>query len=141
MSKAPRTIQTPGAPAPAAESTAEGAAPAAAAVGDDLDQFDSDDLPEAEAPNAQELQMALAQALQQNKQLAAQNARFEARFAALEGKKAAKAAQGDGDVMTMAEAKKLAEQDIEKGKRPRSRMTPEGWYVHPEAARVKVAGA
>lgn len=138
MSKAPRTIQTPGAPAPAAEPTG-GAAPAAG--GDDLDQFDSDDLPEAEAPNAQELQMALAQALQQNKQLAAQNARFEARFAALEGKKVAKAAQADGDVITMAEAKKLALEDIKNGKRPRSRMTPEGWYVHPEAARVKVAGA
>lgn len=122
MSKAPRAIQTPGAAAPAP-------APAAAPV-DDLAEFQSDELPASEAPSAAELQLALGQALAMNRKLMH-------RLDIMEGK----VKPEEVELPTVAQAHDEAQSMVDKGRRPRAILTREGWYCHPEMARVAVAGA
>tara|TARA_B100001105_G_scaffold236652_1_gene212602 strand:+ start:5873 stop:6442 length:570 start_codon:yes stop_codon:yes gene_type:complete len=173
-----RRIQTPGAPTPAAAPTqAEQAAAAAAAAGDDLDQYDGDELPPAtgavetkayadgttatgtaplpeqsptadkpktrsraaSAPAAQpvasaaeftpEQQALIAQMIDSavRASKASQNPRTAAMLAA--GADRTKAVPLDVAVAT-------AENSVAAGQRPRPILTPEGWYVHPDYARV-----
>jgi hypothetical protein len=132
--KAKPTLQVPGAKAQAKDK------PDAAPVGftdhtgddDDLKQFETDDLPPAAPPSVQELQEALA------KSLAVQR-RQQTQIDALLGR--AEGAQANVvPLPTVDEAIKLAAKDIAAGKRPRPTLTVEGWYCHPEMARVAVHG-
>ena len=40
------------------------------------------------------------------------------------------------DAASQAEAKAMADEMVAAGTRPRALLTPDGWYTHPEAARV-----
>ncbi len=135
MAKGSRAIQTPGAVAPTAAIAADaGAAPSTGAGfdPDDLSEYDSEDLPPTEPPSAQELQQALAETLATNRKLAA-------RLDRLEGKVPGGVAPAP--VPTVAEAEQTALAMIRNGKRPRAILTDQGWYCHPEMARVKTHGA
>lgn len=133
MTKAARTIQEPGA-APV-KSTADDpldtppGAPGVEFDEADMAAFTADDL---EAVPAAELQAALAETLAMNKKLSARLDVLEGRMA---GKPAPKVV-----LPTVAEAVTLALADIKAGKRPRSTLTDQGWYCHPEMARIAVSG-
>ena len=160
MSTAERQIMTPGetaqpAAAPAAEATsapaperkkpgpkpraaAAPAAPAAAPVGDDdLDQFDSDDLPPAPAampasaaeftPEQQRLIAAMI--------ASAVGAARSAQDPQTAAKLAAKANTAER-LPSQAEAAAMCEDQVSRNIRPRPVLTPDGWYVHPEAVRT-----
>jgi hypothetical protein len=126
MTKAKPTLQVPGAKAQATKPDA-----AVEAFNDDLAAFESDDLPPVEPPSAQELQAALAQSL-------AVQRRQQAQIDALLGKASAEA--NVVPLPTVAAAMKEAAESIAAGKRPRPILTGEGWYCHPELARVAVHG-
>jgi hypothetical protein len=131
-----RTIQTPGVAPAAAEAPQEASAAVEGAPfrDDDLAEYDSDDLPAAAVPSAEELQQALAKSL-------ADNAKLARRLDALEGRMQPGGKAKAEPLPTQEEAKAMAQKEIANGKRPRAILTAEGYYCHPEMARVKTQGA
>ena len=165
MSTAERQILTPGetAPppnaAPAAPVAAEAAAtperkkpgpkprvaaaptaagPAAEPAGDDLDEFDTDELPPAPVvpmpaaaaeftPEQQRLIAAMI-ASAVGAARSAQDPQTAARLAAKANTKERLPSQ--------AEAAAMCDDMVAKNQRPRSILTPDGWYVHPESVRT-----
>ena len=115
----PRKVQTPGLQ-PAADP------PGVDTNADDLAAYDTEELPPA---TGSDVQIALAAEV-------AARRRLERRLAELERSKADKPGKPAPEVVSLDEAKRLAADDIKAGKRPRARLTPDGWYVHPEAARI-----
>ena len=155
MSTADRQILTPGdtAPPPAAAAADAATAPerkkpgpkprAAAAPAPDLDDYDSETLPPAPAapaaaanpagftPEQQRLITAMiAQAVAASK---------SAQDPATAAKLAAKANTPD-KLPSQSEAAVMCNDQVVRGLRPRPVLTPDGWYVHPESARVLDAG-
>ena len=158
MSTAERQIQIPGetAPlptaAPAAPVAAEAApgpkprvaaaptaaGPAAEPAGDDLDEFDTDELPP--APVAAMPAAAAEFTPEQQRLIAAmiasavgaarssQDPQTAARLAAKANTKERLPSQ--------AEAAAMCDDMVAKNQRPRSILTPDGWYVHPESVRT-----
>lgn len=158
MSDAPRQILMPGETAQAAAqaaATADSATPAperkkpgprpraaqaaAATAGDDLDQFDEDELPPRPAaavdPGLAILftpeQMTVVKQLVAEGVRAAMSSRDPATAVAI----AAKAAQPQR-LPTQEQARIMCEDQVAKNIRPRAIETVDGWYVHPEMARV-----
>lgn len=172
-----RRIQTPGAPTPAAAPTqAEQAAAAAAAAGDDLGQYDSDELPQtgtvetkvyaggttatgvaplpeqspaadkpktkaraASAPAAQPVANAASFTPEQQALIAQMiDSAVRASKASQNPRTAAMLAAGASrdQAVPMDVAIAAAENSVALGQRPRPILTPEGWYVHPDYARV-----
>lgn len=111
----PRKIQIPGTIA----------APQVETIGDDLEQFSSEQLPEPRIPSAQELLAELLTLRQQVADLQARNRTPEQ----------VKKATGQ-EVMSLEEARAEQARMLAKGLRPRSILTPEGWVVHSESART-----
>ena len=158
MSDAPRQILMPGetaqaAPAvvaPAAEPAPERkkpgpkprAAAAAPAAGDDLDQFDEEALPpRPAAPAAASLASFSPDQLQAINQVINERV-AEGIRAAMSSRDprtavdiAAKAAQPQR-LPTQDEARVMCEDMVAKNIRPRAILTSDGWYAHPEMARV-----
>lgn len=159
MSTAERQILTPGetaqpAAAPAAEAPAApapqrnkpgpkpraAAAPAAApAAGDaDLDEFDTDELPP-QPPVA--MPAAAAEFTPEQQRLiaamiaSAVGAARSAQDPQTAAKLAARANTAER-LPSQAEAAAMCEDMVSKNLRPRSILTPDGWYVHPEAVRT-----
>lgn len=152
MSTADRQILTPGDTAPPPAAAAADAAPAperkkpgpkpraAAAPAPDLDDYDSETLPPAPAaaanpagftPEQQRLITAMiAQAVAASK---------SAQDPATAAKLAAKANTPD-KLPSQSEAAVMCNDQVVRGLRPRPVLTPDGWYVHPESARVLDAG-
>jgi len=98
------------------------------APADDLAAFESDTLPPMDAASAAQIALAAEQAARK---------RLERRVAELEKKpELDNRGRPQPEVFSTEEAMRLAAADVAAGKRPRSRLTPTGWYVHPEAARV-----
>lgn len=58
------------------------------------------------------------------------------RLAALEDKPVTTKGKRNEPVFSMSEAMAAAEADLAAGRRPRARLTEQGWYVHPESARI-----
>lgn len=156
MSTTERQILTPGETAqPAAAPAADAAlaverkkpgpkprvaAPAAApAAGDDLDEFDGDELPPAPAPVAAPAsaadftpeQQRLIAAMIANAVGAARSAQDPQTAAKL-----AAAANTAEKLPTQDEAKAMCDDQVARGTRPRPVLTPQGWYVHPESVRT-----
>lgn len=140
-----RIIQTPGeaaqpeAAAPAAapvERKKPGPKPKAAAApapaGDDLDEFESDKLPpKPEAADFTPEQMRRITAMV----AAAVQASRSAQDPQTAAKLAAKANTVER-LPSQAEAAAMCEDMVSQNLRPRAILTPEGWYVHPEAVRT-----
>jgi hypothetical protein len=150
MSTAERQILTPGetaqpaaapaavAPAaPAPERKKPGPKPRAAAGADDLDEFDTDELPPAQVklpaaaaeftPEQQRLIAAMiASAVGASK--SAQDPQTAARLAAK--------ANTVERMPSQAEAAAMCDDMVTRGTRPRPILTPDGWYVHPESVRT-----
>ena len=163
MSDAPRQILMPGETAQAAAqvpATADSATPAperkkpgpkpraaqaaAATAGDDLDQFDEDELPP--RPAAAPAAVAAAASLTPEQMLLVQQLVAEGVRAAMSSRDpktavaiAAKAAQPQR-LPSQDEAFAMCEDSVKKGIRPRAILTTEGWYAHPEMARVRDHG-
>jgi len=156
MSTAERQILTPGetaqpAAAPAAEAPSApaperkkpgpkppaAAAPAAAPAEDDLDEFDSDELPP--APSAMPASAAEFTPEQQRLIAAmiasAVGAARSAQDPQTAAKLAAKANTAER-LPSQAEAKAMCDDMVARNLRPRPVLTPDGWYVHPEAVRT-----
>jgi len=160
MSTAERQILTPGetaplpAAAPAAPVAAEAAAtperkkpgpkprvpaaPAAATTGvDDLDEFDSDELPPAPVP----MPAAAAEFTPEQQRLiaamiaSAVGAARSAQDPQTAAKLAARANTKER-LPSQAEAAAMCDDMVAKNQRPRSILTPDGWYVHPESVRT-----
>lgn len=157
MSTADRQILTPGetaqpAAAPAAEAPSApaperkkpgprpraAAAPAAApAAGDDLDEFDSDELPP--APAAMPASSAEFTPEQQRLIAAMIASAVGAARSAQDPKTAATLAAKANTVERLpsqAEAAVMCNDQVARNIRPRPILTPDGWYVHPEAVRT-----
>lgn len=159
MSTAERQILTPGetaqpAAAPAAEASAApaperkkpgprpraAAAPAAApAAGDsDLDEFETDELP---PPPPAAMPAAAAEFTPEQQRLIASmiasavSAARSAQDPQTAAKLAARANTAER-LPSQAEAKAMCDDMVAKNLRPRSILTPDGWYVHPEAVRT-----
>ena len=156
MSTAERQIMTPGETAPAAAPAAEqpaapvverkkpgpkpravesAAAPAAGA--DDLAEFDTDDLPP--APVAMPAPVAEFTPEQQRLIAAMIASAVGAAKSAQDPQTAAKlAAQANTAqrLPSQAEAKAMCDDQVGRNTRPRPVLTPDGWYVHPEAVRT-----
>jgi hypothetical protein len=113
----PRKVQTPGVQ-PAGDEPAPGA---------DLEQFETEELPA--LPAGADAQIALAAE-------AAARKRLERRIAELERTKADRPGKPTHEIFSTEDAMRLAREEVAAGKRPRARLTPTGWYCHPEAARV-----
>lgn len=155
MSTAERQIQIPGESAqPAAPAAAQAPAapvrnkpgpkpraaaaplPAAPAV-DDLAEFESDDLPP--APVAMPASAAEFTPDQQRLIAAMIASAVGAAKSAQDPQTAAKLAARANTVErlpTQAEAAAMCNDMVAKNQRPRGILTPEGWYVHPEAVRT-----
>ncbi len=128
-------------PVPGARAARAAAAPAAAAAApvgdDDLDQFDSDDLPPAPAAmpaSAAEFtpeQQRLIAAMIASAVGAARSAQDPKTAATL----AAKANTAER-MPSQAEAAAMCNDQVARNIRPRPVLTPDGWYVHPEAVRT-----
>lgn len=152
MSTAERQILTPGetaqpAAAPAAVATAApaperkkpGPKPrAAAAPADDLDEFDTDELP----PAPVTMPAAAAEFTPEQQRLiaamiaSAVGAARSAQDPQTAAKLAAKANTTER-LPSQAEAKVMCEDAmVRSNARPRPVLTPEGWYVHPESVRT-----
>jgi len=156
MSNAERQIQIPGETAQPAAAPAEATAPiaeqrkksgpkpraaaqpaAAPAEGDDLDEFDSEELPPAPVampataaeftPEQQRLIVAMI--------ASAVGAARSAQDPQTAAKLAAKANTAER-LPSQAEAKVMCDNQVQKNLRPRPILTPDGWYVHPEAVRT-----
>lgn len=152
MSNAERQILIPGETAQPAAAPAEAAAPtadrkkpgpkpraaqpaAAPAAGDDLDEFESDELPPAPMPASSAeftpeqqrlIASMIASAVQASK--AAQDPQTAAKLAA----KANTAER----LPSQSEAMAMCNDMVSRNLRPRPILTPDGWYVHPEAVRT-----
>ena len=130
MSTTERQILTPG----------ETAQPAAApAAGDDLDEFDGDELPPAPAPVAMPAASAEFTPEQQRLIAAMIASAVQASKAAQDPQTAAKlaaAANTAEKLPSQAQARAMCDDAVINGKRPRPIMTPDGWYVHPESVRT-----
>lgn len=158
MSTTERQILTPGetaqpAAAPAADAAPaverkkpgpkpRAAAPAAApAAGDDLDEFDGDELPPAPAPAPVAAPASAAEFTPEQQRLIAAMiaSAVQASKAAQDPKTAAKlaaAANTAEKLPTQDEAKAMCDDQVARGTRPRPVLTPQGWYVHPESVRT-----
>lgn len=155
MSTAERQIQIPGEsappPAPAAEQAPAapvrnkpGPRPRAAAAplpaapaADDLAEFDSDELPP--APVAMPASAAEFTPDQQRLIAAMIASAVGAAKSAQDPQTAAKLAARANTVERLpsqAEAAAMCSDMVTKNQRPRGILTPEGWYVHPEAVRT-----
>lgn len=120
-----RAVQVPG------DNAASPEAAVAAVTGDDLAQFDSDTLPAAPA----QATVTLTQA-QLDAQIQAAVARAVRRAMPAKSSDSASAIE----VVSVAEARAMQAAAVKEGKRPRAILTPEGWLVHPEMARVAEHG-
>lgn len=157
MSTAERQILTPGETAPAAAAAVEqpampvverkkpGPKPraaaelaAAAAVGaDDLAEFDTDDLPP--APVAMPASVAEFTPEQQRLIASMIASAVGAARSAQDPQTAAKLAAKANTAQRLpsqAEAKAMCDDQVGRNTRPRPVLTPDGWYVHPEAVRT-----
>lgn len=156
MSTAERQIQIPGESAPPAAPAAEqapaapvrnkpgpkpraAAAPlhAAPAAADDLAEFDSDELPL--APVAMPASAAEFTPDQQRLIAAMIASAVGAAKSAQDPQTAAKLAARANTVERLpsqAEAAAMCNDMVAKNHRPRGILTPDGWYVHPEAVRT-----
>lgn len=138
MTKTKREILTPGEAgpaegAPAAAGDAE-ATTAAAATADDLAEYETDDLPEQPSGNQAAAGLPPDMATLVQKMVAEGVAKALA--ANSKPKK-----RGEPDKLpTPAEAAAKCEVQVQNGVRPRGVLTTEGWYCHPEMARVKDHG-
>jgi hypothetical protein len=121
--KAP--VQTPGLPpAPPAATTADDSA-----TESDLAQFETDGLPPRD-----EVQLQLAEERAARRKL-------EKRLDAMDKAKADKPGRDrHPEPVSMEQAKAEAEAAVKEGRRPRMILTHEGWYCHPEMARVPGSG-
>ena len=157
MSTAERQILTPGETAPVAAPAVEqpaapvierkkpgpkpravepAAAPAAGA-GDDLDEFDTDELPP--APVTMPASVAELTPEQQRLIAAMIASAVGAAKSAQDPQTAAKLAAKANTTQRLpsqAEAKAMCDDMVAKNLRPRAVLTPDGWYVHPEAVRT-----
>ena len=120
------------------------AAQAAAPAGDDLDQFDDDELPPrpaAPAPAANSLAGLSPEMRQEVNRLIAEGVRaaMSSRDPATAIKIAAQAAQPQR-LPTQDEARVMCDDMVAKNIRPRAILTTDGWYAHPEMARVRDHG-
>lgn len=117
-------VQTPGLPAsPPAQSGDDR---------DDLAQFESDGLPpRPEGMEAVQMQLAEERAARR---------RLERKVEQMSSDKADKPGKKAEPVVSMDEAVRMAEEAVANGMRPRATLTPEGWYCHPEIARVAASG-
>lgn len=91
----------------------------------DLAEFDEPSIPEAHVPSAQEL---LAEVIKMRGEIATLKAQTST---PAEGAKKAGV-----PVVAIAQAISEAHAMVAAGQRPRAALTPEGWYCHPEGARV-----
>lgn len=116
------------------------AAPAAApAAGDDLAEFDGDELPPAPAPVAMPASSAEFTPEQQRLIAAMIASAVQASKGAQDPQTAAKlaaAANTTEKLPTQEEAKAMCDDQVARGTRPRPVLTPHGWYVHPESVRT-----
>lgn len=137
----------PGEPAPrrkpGPKSRAEREADAAAAKdanGSDLSEYETEDLPPAPQPALPRSLSGLSP--EQKAEIAQMMA--QAIAAARSGQDpntAAKLAVGQPDRLpSQEEAHIMCEAQIARGIRPRAILTPDGWYTHPESARVRDLG-
>jgi len=97
-----------------------GAAPVVAPADDDLDIPEGGALPAVDPVQAQlaELQAKLR------------------RLERASADQPSKPAERQPDAASQAEAAAMAAEQVAAGVRPRALLTPDGWYVHPESARV-----
>ena len=126
---ATRALKTPGlaaAQVPAADPPDTGED-----MSDDLERFESEGLP---AANMGDVQIQLAE------ERAARRA-LERKVEQMAATKADKPGAKAEPVVSTEEARRMASEMVAQGLRPRAILTPEGWYVHPEIARVAVPGA
>lgn len=147
----PSAILVPGEQAPAAPAAAAperrkpgpkpraAATPAAAAASgdDDLEQYESDDLPPAPEGDAdftpaqtRRVQAMIAEAVRASR--SSQDPGTAAKLAA--------ATMDQQKLPTVAAAMEMCEASVRQGLRPRAILTNEGWYAHPEMARTKDLG-
>lgn len=120
-----RLIQTPGLPIFPGLVTNDDDGDQSANPAADLAEFDEPSIPEAHVPSAQEL---LAEVIKLRGDVATLKAKNST--PAEVSKKAGV------PVVAMAQAISEAHAMVAAGQRPRAALTPEGWYCHPEAARV-----
>jgi hypothetical protein len=132
MTKQSRTIQMPGAAAP--EVTHPALAAGDGAAQDDLAAFDEDDLPQGPVPATAQMTPELSALVQR---MIAEGVAAE--LAAAKHDAAQPKAPAER-LPTWQEAAAAAERSVRDGVRPRSVLTSDGWYVHPELARVKDSG-
>ena len=133
----------PAAPAPERKKpgpkprAAEPAAAPAAGRADDLDEFDTDDLP----PAPVNLPAAAAEFTPEQQRLiaamiaSAVGAARSAQDPQTAARLAAKANTAER-LPSQAEAAAMCNDMVAKNQRPRAILTPDGWYVHPEAVRT-----
>lgn len=124
MSKAGRTIQTPGG--------AAASAPAAEVVADDLAEYESERLPEMPAGNHG------AAGLSPETATLVQRLVAEGIAKALAPKPNKR--QPPAQLPTQEEARAICEAKVAQGIRPGAILTVDGHYVHPELARTADAG-
>lgn len=140
-------IDMPGEPARRKPGPKPKAPPAAAAQvapdagDDDLAAFDEDDLPPSPGA-AMPARHAKGFTPEQQALIASMIAdAVRASKAGQDPGTAAKHAVGIPDKLpSQEEARVMSEAMIAKGIRPRGILTPDGWYIHPEAARVRDYG-
>ncbi len=114
------------------------AAPAAAAqTDDDLDDYDSEDLPPAPEGDAdftpaqtRRVQAMIAEAVRASRSSQDPGTAAKLASATLDQQK----------LPTVEAARAMCDDAVSKGMRPRAVLTTEGWYAHPEMARTKDLG-
>lgn len=135
-----RQILTPGdssasSATPVAERKKPGLKAKAAPPADDLDKFDSDDLPPAPKVEFSPEQQAEIQRMIGAAVLASRSSQDPATAAKL-----ASGALDSEKLPTQEAAAAMCEDMVRRGIRPRAIKTPDGWYTHREMAREKDPG-
>lgn len=132
MSNPERQILTPGAPA-VAERKKPGPKPKAASAAEDgdLDEFESDELPETPEVKFTPAQQAEIQRMIGAAVMAAKSSQDPATAARL-----ASATMDSQKLPSQEAAIAMSENSLRQGLRPRAILTTDGWYTHPESAKT-----
>ena len=124
-----------------ADREAEAASAKAENGRDDLDDYESDELPPAPGVAMPASQAAGFSPAQQALIATMISDAVRAAKSGQDARTAANLAAGVHEKLpSQEEARVMSEAMIAKGIRPRGILTPDGWYIHPEAARVRDHG-